>query len=291
MSNGGFHSRSFVSLIITWAFLTLVVSGAVLYIAPPGRIANWTGWQLLFLTKGQWQSIHTLTAILFLIGSAFHLLKFNWKSLIAHLQKRKDAKRPFHYELLSSLALFLLIAIGALTQRAPFQTVMDAGESIRESWEPSDKNPPIPHMEQMAVKQLADSLHVETPQVIQFLDQLGLKPASAEERLEDLAKRNGQSPEQIYRALRIKLKSAAAPAKNHLSGVEADMPPGSGRGQGFRSLAELAQEYGLSPEAAVQKLATHGIQAAPQEIMREVAIRNNRKPYELLEILKEGTGK
>jgi len=76
MARRGFNFRSFTAFILTWTFLTLVVSGAVLYIAPPGRIANWTRWQLIILTKEQWQAVHTLTAVAFLVGGLFHLLKF-----------------------------------------------------------------------------------------------------------------------------------------------------------------------------------------------------------------------
>jgi len=35
-----FSFRTFTSLILAWSFPALIVSGAVLYVAPPGRIAR-----------------------------------------------------------------------------------------------------------------------------------------------------------------------------------------------------------------------------------------------------------
>ena len=59
-----------------------------------------------------------------------------------------------------------------------------------------------------------------------------------------------------------------------------------GGGQGFKTLAQLATEYGLSSEAAVQRLAAKGIQVKADDKMRDIANRSGRKPYEVIEILK-----
>jgi hypothetical protein len=46
------------------------------------------------LGKEEWGSVHILMAIVFLAGSLFHLLKFNWK-VFAHYLKTK--RRGFRY--------------------------------------------------------------------------------------------------------------------------------------------------------------------------------------------------
>ena len=78
MARKGFNFRSFTSFILVWTFLTLLVSGAVLYIAPPGRIANWTRWQLMILTKEKWQAVHIFFSrhtTSFIISTAHRILK------------------------------------------------------------------------------------------------------------------------------------------------------------------------------------------------------------------------
>lgn len=47
------HGRQLTSFIITFAFVVIAISGVILYIVPPGRVANWTNWQLLGLGKEQ----------------------------------------------------------------------------------------------------------------------------------------------------------------------------------------------------------------------------------------------
>ena len=269
---------------LAWAFLALVISGTVLYVAPPGRIANWTRWQLIILTKEQWQAIHTLTAIVFLVGGLFHLLKFNWRAFLTYLRRKAEAGRLLHYEMISSAALFLLILAGTIAQQPPFQTVMAAGESIRQSWEDPAGLPPIPHMEEMTLQEFARNIQMEPDKLIQTLVTLGYAPVSQNELLQQLAGRYQRSPMQIYSSL--KGTAGAAPAAHQPAAGS-----GGGRGQGFKTLAQLASEYGLAPEAAVQKLAGEGIGAKADDRMRDIAERSGRKPYELIEILKAEAGK
>jgi uncharacterized membrane protein len=279
MSRRGFNFRSFTSFILTWTFLTLVVSGAVLYIAPPGRIANWTRWQLMILTKEQWQALHTLTAVVFLVGGLFHLLKFNWKSFLIYLRKKADAGQHLRYEMIASLVLFLLILAGTIAQQPPFQTIMAAGDLVRQSWEDPASVSPIPHMEEMTLREFAKNIQMEPDKLVQSLQTLGYSAASQDEPLQQLAKRYQRSPVQILAALKTN-----APA----SAVDHQPAGGSGgdRGQGFKTLAELATENGLSSEAAIQNLAAKGIQAKADDKMRDIANRSGRKPYEVIEILK-----
>jgi hypothetical protein len=86
MNKATFSFRTFTTFILAWTFLALVVSGTVLYVSPPARIANWTRWSVVAWTKQQWQAVRTLSAIVFLTGGLFHLLKFNWKAFVAYLR-------------------------------------------------------------------------------------------------------------------------------------------------------------------------------------------------------------
>jgi hypothetical protein len=276
MARRGFNFRSFTSFILAWTFIALVVSGAVLYIAPPGRVANWTRWQLIILTKEKWQAVHTLTAIVFLVGGLFHLLKFNWKSFLLYLRKKADAGQHLRYEMFASLALFLLILAGTIAQQPPFQTIMAAGESVRQSWEDPASGAPIPHMEEMTLREFSKNIQMEPDQLMQSLQTLGYAAAGPEELLRQLAARYQRSPVQIYTALK---SNAPASATDHKPAV-------GGSGLGFRSLADVAKENGLSSEIALQNLASKGIQARPEDKMRDIANRNGRKPYEVIEILK-----
>ena len=73
-----FNRRAFISLYIVISFLIMTVSGLILFLAPPGRIANWTDLTIIGLTKSQWQTLHTVFTFLFVIAAAFHIY-YNWR--------------------------------------------------------------------------------------------------------------------------------------------------------------------------------------------------------------------
>ncbi len=54
-----FAWKSFVSFGLLASFLVISVSGVVLYIAPPGRVARWVDWELWRMSLGDWQALHT----------------------------------------------------------------------------------------------------------------------------------------------------------------------------------------------------------------------------------------
>lgn len=72
-TKSSFYTRGFTTFVLAAAFLVLAVTGAVLYITPRGRVANWTDWSLLGLDKQQWSSVHITIATLFLLAAALHL--------------------------------------------------------------------------------------------------------------------------------------------------------------------------------------------------------------------------
>jgi hypothetical protein len=240
MNRRQFSFRTFTSFILAWTFLALVVSGAVLYVAPPGRIANWTNWQLLILRKEQWQAVHVLTAIMFLVGGIFHLLRFNWKPFFSYLKNRTGNCLKFRNEIVASTALFFVVVAGTMAQLQPFQSVMIASESIRETWEEPGGVPPIPHMEEMTLQQLAQNMQIENEKLIQMLEKQSLSTAGLEETLRQLARRTQTSPEQIYEYLKVGIQASAA--EHQPAAIEAV----AGRSQGFKTLAQLAAENGIT---------------------------------------------
>jgi len=80
----------------------MIVSGIILYIAPPGRIAKWTSIPIIGLEKYQWQALHTIFTFLFIIANGFHLF-FNWKPFLSYLSnKRKQVLRLIKYIIMIS---------------------------------------------------------------------------------------------------------------------------------------------------------------------------------------------
>ena len=132
MKSRGFNFKTFTSFTLAMTFLLLVVSGATLYISPPGRVAHWTDWRLLGITKEGWGGIHILMALVFLIGGLFHILRFNWKIFLHYIRTRSG---EFHYgrELVGAALLTALVLTGTMVGVPPFSSVLTLNENIKES--------------------------------------------------------------------------------------------------------------------------------------------------------------
>ena len=62
-----FHWRALISVVVSLSFLLLIVSGAGLWAAPPGRIANWTDWTIFGLRKKEWADLHLRAQVSFFL--------------------------------------------------------------------------------------------------------------------------------------------------------------------------------------------------------------------------------
>ena len=126
--------RSMVSFYLLFVGIVLLVSGVVLYAAPPGRVAHTTSWHLLGLDKEQWAAVHTLSSYLSVIFSVVHLV-LNWKTLIRYLRNRVSRTYQLQAELVVAVLLTVVVFAGSAMAVPPFSTVMDFGETLTDSWD------------------------------------------------------------------------------------------------------------------------------------------------------------
>lgn len=123
--------RSFITLLLTFCFIMLALSGICLYVAPQCRVAEEIGWRMLVLKKDQWASIHMTSALVFLILSIIHLLIYNWKAFVAYLKPRASRILSMRPELLFSLLAAVTLLIGAALIVPPFSILPDTHDAIQ----------------------------------------------------------------------------------------------------------------------------------------------------------------
>jgi hypothetical protein len=273
-----FSWRSFISFGLFFYFFVILFSGIILYIAPPGRIANWTDWQLIGLTKSQWQTMHTNFSYLFAILSIFHLFTINWKTFWSYIKSKARAgmnrKREFYLAFVLSVGVF----IGVVYLLPPFSSVMALGENIKEGWEEERKVPPIPHAEEYTVAQLStDLLKIPEKDILSRLEELGIVVVSSEQTLKELAVQVALSPQEIYSQLH--------PASHNSQGR---IQPGGGLGR--KSLQQIAEENKLPLDELLMLLKIEGIDANGEELLRDLASENNLRPADILAILNNADG-
>ena len=96
--------RAMTSVLIACSFLLLLISGAVLFVSPPGRVANWGNWRMVGLTKHEWTGVHTWFAAVFVLMAVFHLL-FNLRPLMNYFRDRLTRRLGWRWEWVVAVAL------------------------------------------------------------------------------------------------------------------------------------------------------------------------------------------
>ena len=218
-------------------------------------------------------------ATIILGGGFFHLLKFNWRTFYAYLMKKREATLQFKREMALSGLVFLLVLAGTLLRLPPFQTLVSYGELAKNSWENPAQAAPVPHMEEMDIKQVAERLQAPPDKIINLLLQ-GMPVERAELSLASVAKRYNRSPQQVYSII----QKALSPSPS----AEGHVPAAGGAGLGAKTIQGIAAELGLKTEDAIELLRAKNLQAKPEDTIRTVAFSAGMRPFEVVEILKLG---
>ena len=203
MQNKGqeFNSRSFITLLVSFSGLIMIISGLVIYIMPEGRIAYWADWRLFGMGKEQWGTMHTCLSLIFFFAALFHLY-YNWRTLLSHLKDRIKRTFTLRKELIAALLLSAFCLHGSIVGYAPFTSVMNLGKDIKKTWYAGqDVHPPFPHAELMTLKQLAKRIDFNLEGALEHLRENGLPATSGEVTLKELSANGDHSPAQIFEAM------------------------------------------------------------------------------------------
>ncbi|SHI79734.1 protein of unknown function [Malonomonas rubra DSM 5091] len=196
-----FSFRGFISLLITFSSLIMIVSGIIAYIMPEGRIAYWADWRFWGLGKEQWGTIHTVFSFVFILATVFHLI-YNWKPLINYLKDKVKKTYSMRGELVLVLLISIIFTHGSISGVIPFSSIMDLGSEIGKSWyEGQEVHPPFPHAELMTMKQLTSRMDLRLDGALDYLREQGFTEVTEKSTLKDLAARSTSSPMQIFDAM------------------------------------------------------------------------------------------
>ncbi len=83
-------TRKLTSFLLLYSFAIMVLSGAMLFIAPFGRLSMMIGWEIFGLGKMEYQALHLVFMLIFVIAGIVHTY-LNFKA-IKHYWKNKSKK-------------------------------------------------------------------------------------------------------------------------------------------------------------------------------------------------------
>lgn len=258
MSARSFKWRVFISIGLTLSFLVMMISGLVLFVSPPGRVANWSDWHLLGLTKRGWQNQHLVFGFGFILFSIFHLCVFNWKAFFSYLTSKAAQGLNNPSEIIASVTLFIVLAVGTFYHIPPIEQLIDLGDRLSGSWEKKSSAPPVPHAETLSLEELGRLPQVAVPakEIVSRLQSAGISVRNAEQTLQQIAAENHTEVQKLYNLV-VTLRSS--PIFNN--------PTGWGK----RTLREAADSAGVTPLALQQALKQQGIDAEADEKIGEIA--------------------
>lgn len=303
--------RAFTSVLLTAAFGVLAFSGAVLFVAPPGRIANWTGWRLVGLSKQEWIDIHLCFAGLFVAAVGLHLVS-NYRPLLGYFKSQAAHRPRLRWSWL--LALGLCVGAWACTRREvpPASWVLTLNMRLRRLWDAPRAAAPIPHAEELTLNELARQAGVPLDAALERLAQQGLRGATPDTIVAELAKQNRLTAHRVYEIIRGQVGRGRGgsgrgrmiqAARTHTvtprdqgstgqrstgadRGVGRQGGGGPGAGFGRMTLAEFCQTRNLDLKPVQARLENRGIKARASQTLRQIADANGYDhPRQLVELI------
>lgn len=272
MAKRKFHTRSFISFSLLITIVWLLISGTVLYIAPPGRVAHWQHWTLFGFDKDQWQAQHTIFSYLFIIVSAIHIFSLNWRNLWSYIKLKSKSGLRKRREFVAAIALAIVVFAGTSYEIPPLSSFNELGENIGFSWEEKQKQAPIPHTENLTLEEVAAKyLDKDIDEVITELKEKGIVVNDKLQTLKEIAIQNGMAPSDIYSAIGTK--------RNMGSG-------GSGKGYGRMTIEEVARDSGVSVDEILKVLESNGIDANANNTIKDIASDHGMHPSEIVRMIK-----
>jgi hypothetical protein len=276
-----FNGRAFISVTTALSFVAMSVTGVVLFVMPPGRIAYWTGWRMLALTKDQWDGLHIWFSLIFMIAAILHLY-LNWRSFLSYFRDKVRKAFALRSEWTMALLLCGVVGWGTLAHVGPFSSLLTWSQAIKRGWDIPVGQAPMPHAELMTLSELArktDGLEIES--MIKNLQATGIEVQSPDAVLGDLAKKAGMTPRQLY-AVATGQSSAAHTGGGRGAGQQGQQ---GGYGIGRLTLRQYCEQQNLDLEKTVQKLRENGFKAEPDMTVREIAATGGVHPSAMRDIL------
>lgn len=269
--------RKVTSLCISFSFLVMSYTGVILYIAPKGRVANWTNWKLFGLDKDQYTNLHVTFMVLFVIGILLHIY-FNWRPLLHYLKNKSRTFSLLTKEFALALGFNLLFLFGTLYYWVPFEQFLDLQDDIKSSWEKKESKAPYGHAELSSISEFAEKTNTDAQKIVSQFNAKKLKGVSLEKSIADIAKENSKSPAELFGMIDLTKKTST-------SKLSTQVPLKEGGGYGKLSLKEACEQFAISLDKATAFISAKGHSPKHESTLKEISDALHVSPMELLQML------
>ncbi len=264
--------RKITSLSLGLSFLIMTYTGIMLFLCPHGRVAYWSDWHFLGLSKNQYGDIHTTSMITMLFFGILHIY-YNWKPIVSYM-KDKTKKISFtKKEFLIALGINIFFVVGTLTYMQPFKAFLNFEENLKDSWSVKYNEPPYGHAELTKLKVLCRKMNINLEEAKTKLNKKKIV-FNENDTLLVIAKKNNLSPSDIFNIIKTDFNSQNKTNKN----VPANL--------GKKTLKELNQLGVINLEKSLKILKVKGLKDITKNSrIKDIADELNSTPYEVYETL------
>lgn len=284
--HGGFRWRALVSLLVASGFLVMAVTGIMLYISPLGRVANWTDWTLLWLSKEQWSAVHISSSLVFVLAGLTHLV-MNRKPFFNYLHSRFHGHEMPRAEGVVAVLAVVALVWGTLANVPPVSFLLDLNDRAKLMWSTGiDAEPPFGHAEELSLAMLGARDRFEAEAALAALEAAGLEVADGTDTtLRRIADDNDLTPDEIYSVIRH-VRTAAVSASPGGSWTPASVEARfAGVGIGRLTVAQLAAEGGIELNVAQGRLAALDLPTAADGRLKAMADAAGLQPLDVAKAL------
>lgn len=269
----GINWRSFISIYMVFSFLIMTITGITLYISPPGRIAHWSNWLMLGITKEEWQSLHTLFSFIWVVAMVFHLI-FNWKPILSYIRKKVETGNKIKIELILSAGLSVFVFTGSYFQIVPFNYVMEFGEYMTNSWSTDETEPPVPHAELLTISEFSKTIGITAVQFSGIMSKNGYMISDTLMTIQEAGEKFKIAPSEIYNL--FKISNSTSLNKTLTS---------AGSGYGRKMISELFKNKNILWNDGVKILENNGIAIKEDDKIKNIAEKYDILPIDLINMI------
>ena len=274
------HSKAFTSMLTGASFLLASVSGCIAFFRPEGRIAYWSDWHFWGMTKTEWDHLHLVSSVLFVLAAGVHLY-FNWRIFYGYFYNKVRRTFGLWREALLALLITCLVAAGSVGEWLPFNLLIRSSNQLRNAWIVStDYEPPFGHAEQISLKVFCQKQFIDLDAAIKELAKQGIFVEDPMDSLLMIARWHKSSPMALYQI--IKPLEVAKRQDGSAWSEESVEQAFAGTGVGNQTVERFCLEQGLDLALARQRLLHQGLNFENGETFKQAAARQNRQAMDLL---------
>jgi len=288
-----FNWRAFVSVLTAISCIGMTFSGVILFVVPPGRIANWSGWTLMLLTKHQWSALHLWFSLIFVVVAIWHLL-LNWKPFINYFKDKASRTFALRLEWTAAVILCAGVLIATLADIRPFSSLSDWNEAIKFSWDEPARQGPVPHAELMTLSELAGyARDVDVDAMLENLAAQGIEAASGDDVVGEIAEQHNITPQQLYDIAvgRQASRGGRRGGRRGLGGSDNSEGQSGYMNEparprfGQMTIRRYCEQMGMNETRALQNLQDAGFGASADTTLREIADTAGVHPSQIRRII------